>query len=227
MPGRYIVIEGNDGTGKSTQVQMFADHLTSLGQEVVIVEEPGSEDPTKTTPVANELRRVIKDGRLERAGEINLVLFAMARRELWQQLIAPALNRGATVVSSRNYVSTLAYQGRGEGVSETEILRLTELFTDAHYLDPDLTIILDLSSTAERERRIAKRGDLEAPDTFESRDHDFQVRVNAAYHDIAVERGYPMIDCTADDGHHKTIEEIQTEIRVLTGTVRNNPIDRV
>ena len=85
------------------------------GYEVCIVEEPGSDDPEKSTPAANELRRLIKNGDLERAPEINLGLFSAARGEIWREKIKPALDRGAIVLSARNYYSSLAYQGRGEG----------------------------------------------------------------------------------------------------------------
>ena len=85
MSGTYIVIEGNDGTGKSTQAELLADYCRQQGREVVIVEEPGSEDPDKTTPIASYLRSLIKNGALTRDPEINLALFSAARRELWQQ----------------------------------------------------------------------------------------------------------------------------------------------
>ena len=63
--GAYIVIEGNDGTGKSTQVDMLAAWLRERGREVVVVEEPGSDDAAKTTPIANEYRRGLKDHRFK------------------------------------------------------------------------------------------------------------------------------------------------------------------
>ena len=75
-PGQYIVIEGNDGTGKSTQVAMLADYFQARGHVVCVVEEPGSDDPEKSTPVANELRRIVKNGDLVRSSEINLALFS-------------------------------------------------------------------------------------------------------------------------------------------------------
>ncbi len=217
LPGTYGAFEGNDGTGKSTQVRLLGEYLSELGHEVVIIEEPGSDDPDKSTPVANELRRIIKDGRLERAGEINLALFSAARRELWQQKIAPGLSRGAYVLAARNYISTLAYQGDGEGVSADDILRMTALFTHPRYMSPDYMAILDLSSETERAKRIAGRGELEVADTFESRDGAFQQRVNAAYHRIALERNIPLIDCIDPAGHRKTPDEIQAEIRQLLG----------
>lgn len=217
--GRYIVIEGNDGTGKSTQVRKLGEYLAEIGHEVVIVEEPGSEDADKSTPVATELRRLIKDARLTRAPEINVGLFSAARRELWQQKIAPGLGRGAHVLASRNYLSTLAYQGQGEGMSAEEILRMTAIFTDPRYMHPDDMIVLDIADEIERTSRIDGRGALEVPDTFESMDAEFQRRVNAAYHQLAIEQSLPRIDCiiTTPDGavRRKSINEIQAEIRRL------------
>ena len=204
--GKYIVIEGNDGTGKSTQVDLLAEWLADRGESVQIVEEPGSGDPDKSTPIANELRSVIKNGSLERAPEINLTLFSAARRELWREKIKPALGEGAIVLSARNYLSSLAYQGKGEGLDENEIMRMTRLFTDDRYMNPDVMVVLTLDHQA-RSERIAKRGDLANPDTFESRGGDFQNKVNAAYVEIANERGLSMIDASG------TVEEVQQKIR--------------
>jgi dTMP kinase len=206
--GRYIVIEGNDGTGKSTQVELLAELLREQGSEVQVVEEPGSDDEDKSTPVANELRAAIKNGELQRSPEINLLLFSAARRELWQQKIAPALGRGAVVLSARNYFSTLAYQGRGEGLDETEIVRVTRLFTDERYMAPDLMAVL-VADDAARQVRIAQRGALENPDTFESRGGDFQDTVNQAYVELGKKYDLPIIDAS------RSIEEIQRDIRKL------------
>ena len=209
--GHYIVIEGNDGTGKSTQVALLAEWLRSRGREVVVVEEPGSDDLEKSTPVANELRRVIKNGELVRAPEINLALFSAARRELWQQKIRPSLERGAVVLSARNYLSTLVYQGYGEGLDETEIVRMTELFTSERYLKPDVMVILTLSH-AKRAERIAMRGKLTHPDTFESRDQTFQDTLNVGYEAVARTYSVPLLSADGD------IEAVQTAVREVVTT---------
>lgn len=207
--GKYIVIEGNDGTGKTTQVELLAKYLRTQGKTVHIVEEPGSDNPDHTTPVANELRRVIKNGSLERSPEINVLLFSAARRDLWQEKIAPALSRGETVLAARNYFSTIAYQGQGEGVSSDEILRLTKLFTNERYMKPDILVFL-VASHDVRESRIAKRGTLANPDTFESRGETFQDTVNDAYIKLAKEYNLSTIDAGQD------IDSIQEQLRIIS-----------
>ena len=216
MSGTYIVIEGNDGTGKSTQAELLADCYRQQGREVIIVEEPGSEDLDKTTPIASYLRSLIKNGTLARDPEINLALFSAARRELWQQKIAPALNRGAVVISARNYISTLAYQGYGEGVNTDHIMAITKLFTDERYMKPDLIIILALDNENERKKRIAKRSQsIDTSDTFESRGSNFQKRVDTAYRTIAGELALSHIIECSDGSRCKTAEQINIEIQSI------------
>ena len=108
-PGRYIVIEGNDGTGKSTQVAMLAEYFRARGQTVCVVEEPGSDDPEKSTPIANELRNVIKNGDLARSAAVNVALFSAARRELWREKIRSALEaRSALTTTVRGVTPSLS-----------------------------------------------------------------------------------------------------------------------
>ena len=216
MSGTYIVIEGNDGTGKSTQVDLLADYCRQQGREVIIVEEPGSDDPDKTTPIASYLRSLIKNGALTRDSEINLALFSAARRELWQQKIAPALNRGAVVISARNYISTLAYQGYGEGINTDHIMAITKLFTDERYMKPDFIIILTLDNESERKKRIAKRSQsIDTSDTFESRSSNFQKRVDAAYRTIASELPSSYVIECYDNAYYKTAKQINVEIQSI------------
>ena len=208
--GKYIVIEGNDGTGKSTQVAKLANYFRERGRTVCVVEEPGSDDPEKSTPIADELRKVIKNGDLTRSAAVNVALFSAARRELWREKIQPALERGEIVLSARNYISTLVYQGRGEGFDESEILRLTKLFTDERYLCPDIMIILSLSHD-KRAKRIAMRGELKNPDTFESRGQDFQEKVDDGYLEIAKDYDIPIVlaDGNVEEVHDMLIDEIE------------------
>jgi len=208
--GRYIVIEGNDGTGKSTQVRLLQTYFHKQGYSVVTIEEPGG-GSVFTTPVARYLRAVIKNGRLQRDPEINLALFSAARRELWQHSIAPALEQNTVVLAVRNYLSTLAYQGYGEGLDLDHIRETTALFTGARYMAPDHIVVLTMNDDAERKRRLAERSSSVRLDAFESRADDFQYRVNNGYAALARDMVLPVVECIAPD-HRKTPAEIQAEI---------------
>ena len=217
--GSYIVIEGIDGTGKSTQIDLLAKHYRAQGHSVTVVEEPSSDDPAQTTPIAHYLRTVIKNGNLRRDPEINLALLSAARRELWQQIIQPALERGETVLASRNYFSTLAYQGYGEGLSQEHIRHITGLFTSQRYLTPDYLVILTLNDEKERMHRIQQRGTpTTAPDTFETQEKDFQQRVHTGYHMLAKDYQVPIIQCISDTGERKSPHKIQREILSIINT---------
>ena len=207
--GVYIVIEGNDGTGKSTQVDMLAAWLRERGREVVVVEEPGSDDEAKTTPVANEYRRVLKDGRFKLDPEVNLLLFSAARRELWFHKIEPALRRGAVVLSSRSYLSTLVYQGHGEGIAQEAIINMTKRLTHERYMSPDFVVVL-FADDQTRQQRIAERGTTEAVDSFESRDDAFQQKINDGYQIVAKTHNIPLIlaERSPADVHQQIIQEI-------------------
>ena len=217
--GNYIVIEGIDGTGKSTQVELLANYYRAQGHSVTVVEEPSSDDPAQTTPIAHYLRTVIKNGNLRRDPEINLALLSTARRELWQQIIQPALERGETVLASRNYFSTLAYQGYGEGLSQEHIRHITGLFTSQRYLTPDYLIILTLNDEKERIHRIQQRGTpTTAPDIFETQEKDFQQRVHTGYRMLAKDYQVPIIQCISDTGERKSPHRIQREILSIINT---------
>jgi dTMP kinase len=188
--GKYIVIEGHDGTGKSTQVSIIRERLGLHGIESVEFHEP------EGTPMANAIRTLVKNGSIERGSITNLLLFSAARHEIWHGRALPSLRMGKWVVASRNYYSTLAYQGYGEGVDPTLIEKLTLLSTDQQYMNPDLSVVLDLDDENERLNRISSRGKLNNPDSFESRSHDFQSVVRGAYLSIAKSRGITVLSAS-------------------------------
>lgn len=185
--GKYIVIEGHDGTGKSTQVGLLRDRLSEQGIGSIEFHEP------QGTPIADAIRTVIKNGSLPREPETNLLLFTAARHEIWKQA-ETMLEQGIWVIAARNYYSTLAYQGYGEGLDLDLITSLTEQFTNKRYMNPDHALILTLDDHNERQHRIGNRGKIAHPDTFESRDAGFQNAVGNAYLAIAKERNLPCID---------------------------------
>ncbi len=141
----FIVIEGIDGTGKSTQVRRLADWFMSLGRDVLTSREPTD------GPWGRQLRASAASGRL--APEAELEYFLNDRRQHVAEVIGPGLAAGKVVILDRYYFSTMAYQG-ARGFDVAEIRRLNEAFAPV----PDLLLILDLEVAAAH-RRIGLRGD--------------------------------------------------------------------
>ncbi len=199
--GKYVVIEGLDGTGKTTQIPLIQKRLANIGIESISpIEEPAG------TPISDEIRSIIKNGSLERDALTNLLLFSAARHEIWIQKVEPALKIGKWVVASRNYYSTLAYQGYGEGLDLNLIENQTRIATNSQYMTPDVAMILDLDDEDERARRVGLRGTLKHPDTFESRASDFQADVRSGYLKIAETHHLPIISA------NQSIEDVNEDI---------------
>lgn len=197
----YIVIEGQDGTGKSTQARLLKEYFEKQGKEVIVMDEPDGD-----LPQAHDIHDLIlikgKEYQLEPV--TNLLLFTAARVELWRKSAEPVLRRGGVVISARNWWSTLAYQGYGEGVSRSKIIRLTKDILPEKYYHPDRGCILTVLDTV----RLARQdGRGKAKETFEAKADDFQQKVNHAYPKIAHEFNIPIIDASG------TIEEVFGEIK--------------
>lgn len=195
----YIVIEGQDGTGKSTQARLLAEYFTEQGKEVVVLEEPDGD-----LPQAHDLHDLILTKGYQLEPLTNVLLFTAARVELWKKIAEPALRRDGIVISARNFWSTLAYQGYGEGVSRSKIIRLTKDTLPDKYCHPDYGFILTVSD-AVRLARQDSRG--KATETFEAKADVFQQKVNSAYLKIAKEYNIPTIDASG------TIEEVFALVR--------------
>ena len=168
--GRFISIEGGDGTGKSTQAARLAERLRSVGLEVVETREPGG------TTGAERIRSLILDGSLDRWSPVSeLLLFSAARRDHCERVIFPALERGAVVISDRFHDSTSVYQCAAHGADH-------DLFRRIHRqvigLVPDRTVVLLLDPSAARSRLNERGG---KATRFEQRGHGFDIAVHRAY----------------------------------------------
>jgi len=169
--GRFVVLEGIDGSGKSTQARLLAAALRARGDSVVETREPGG------TALGERLRAVVLDsapGQISAAAEV--YLFAAARAQLVTEVVRPALMRGDWVVCDRFVESSLVYQGIARGLGVDAVARANELAV-ARCI-PDLVVIVDVPLEA----AAARRG---AADRIEAEDGEFHRRVAAGYRDLA------------------------------------------
>ena len=175
MPrGRFITLEGGEGTGKSTQARRLAERLASLGRQVLTTREPGGSEG------AEALRGLLLQGGEDRWSALSetLLMYA-ARRDHLEKTIRPALARGSWVISDRFFDSTRAYQGAGGGGPEALIAAL-----ERHVVGddrPDLTLVLDLPVEAGLQRAGART----TLDRIEARDLGFHQRLRSAFLQIA------------------------------------------
>ncbi|RPK62955.1 Thymidylate kinase [Streptomyces sp. ADI96-02] len=170
--GFFLVLEGGDGAGKSTQVEALADWIRGKGHEVVVTREPGA------TPIGKRLRSILLD--VSSAGLSNraeALLYAADRAEHVDSVVRPALERGAIVISDRYIDSSVAYQGAGRDLAPTEIARISRWATGG--LVPHLTVLLDVDPRTARERFT------EAPDRLESEPAEFHDRVRSGFLTLA------------------------------------------
>lgn len=181
--GRFIVLEGGDATGKSTQLERLVTRLQARGIEVVATFEPGA------TPLGQRLRTLLLDGDDPVDPIAEALLMAADRAQHVAEVIRPALARNAWVVSDRYVPSSLAYQGVGRGLGVHEVEQLNALATAG--IEPDLVIVLDLVPEAAR-RRFGPR-----IDRLEGEDDAFALAVHEAYRDLARARGWELIDADA------------------------------
>ncbi|MBX3601159.1 MAG: dTMP kinase [Rubrivivax sp.] len=175
MSGRFVTVEGIDGAGKSSHLQALAARWRAQGHEVVVTREPGG------TPLAERLREIVLHEAMDALTEA-LLVFA-ARRDHLQQLIEPALARGATVLCDRFTDATFAYQGGGRGF-DLAVLATLERWAQQRR-QPDLTLWFDVAPAVAAARRAAVR----APDRFESEDLAFFERVRQGYAERAAAAG--------------------------------------
>ena len=201
MRGKFITLEGVDGAGKSTHMDWIARRIEAAGKDVAVTREPGG------TPLGEELRKLLLAQPMHLETE-TLLMFA-ARREHLEQVILPALAAGKWVLSDRFTDATFAYQGGGRGLDLGRI-EILENWVQQE-LQPDLTLVFDLSVEEAKRRRMAATS---APDRFEQEDLDFFARVRAVY--LARADRYPqrirLIDAS------RTVEDIRKSLEEIITT---------
>jgi dTMP kinase len=175
-PGKFIVLDGPEGAGKSTQIERLVKRLRDLGRTAVAVHDPGS------TPVSERIREILLDKRLpEMDVQTEVFLYMASRAEMMARIVRPALQVGLVVVSDRFVSSTVAYQGAAGGVEPALIWDLGRMACGG--IEPDLTVILDLPVEVGFSRMKRER------DRIESKDRAYHEKVREGF--LAMARARP------------------------------------
>ncbi len=200
MTARFIVLEGGDGSGKSTQRSRLVSWLRSQGVDVVETAEPGG------SRLGAELRRLLLDGE-DISPRAEALLMAADRAQHIAEVVRPALERSAWVVSDRHVPSSLVYQGIVRGLGVEAIAALSDFATDG--VKPDLVVMLDVDDATAEVRRAPEA------DRMEREGDAFHRAVRAAYRDLAARFGWTTVDGggAADD----VAQHVREIVRPLLG----------
>ncbi len=185
----FITLEGPEGSGKTSQAPALADHIRSLGYEVLLTREPGG------TLIGDQIRNVLVS--LENKAltpQAETLLFLAARAQLVREVIQPSLAAGVVVVSDRYADATLAYQGYGHGVDLDVLKKLLDFATGG--LQPDLKILLDIDV----ENGLRRKNDCGEWNRLDAYSVAFHERVRKGYHRlVTAEPGkWVVIDASRD-----------------------------
>lgn len=207
--GRLVSFEGPEGSGKSTQISHLAAHFQKLHREVITTREPGG------TEIGEQIRNIIVHNSRgdEMCAETELLLFTAARAQLVREVIAPALLRGAIVLSDRFLDSSTVYQGIARNLAADPVSQINR-FAVGNVM-PDLTVVLDVPEEVSLARLKQRATDL--PDRMERENVDFYKKVREGY--LLLARGMPerfiVVDGTKpEDAIDKKIwSEVQTRLK--------------
>ena len=192
LAGRFLVFDGPDGSGKSTQLRRFAEHATAAGMPPVDVREPGG------TPIGEAIREVLLDPRYDEMElRCEMLLYMASRSQLVKERIRPALDAGGFVLADRFISSTLAYQGTAGGLDPEEILAVGRVATRG--CEPDLVVILDVDTETAATRLPAQL------DRMEQKGMAFHKRVRQGY----------LAQAERDPARHLVIDGSRTEDEVF------------
>ena len=203
MKGLFITFEGNEGSGKSTQILLLAERLRELGHKVRTIREPGG------TPIGEELRHTLKHSKQNAAmtAETELLLMNASRAQLVREVIRPAIAAGEIVVSDRFYDSTTAYQGYGRQLD----LKMIQTIIDFAVGEtrPDLTLLFIVPPEMSAERLRSRQSNLPfVRDRIEEADRAFFERVTEGYEAIAAAEPKRVTTVNAA----RSIEAIRTDV---------------
>lgn len=207
--GVFLVLEGVEGAGKTTQLHLLRKELERRGFPVVQAREPGG------TPVGEAVRAVLLDRvELDMPAESELFLMLAARAAFVRDVVKPALEAGAVMLADRFETSTFAYQGHGRGLPLAEVRRLNAFATGG--LRPDLVLVLDLSLEEGRDRQRREGKDA---DRIERGGEDFHGRVAQGYRTLATsDPKVVLVDARGDEAIiHARILDVLTPLLARVG----------
>ena len=201
MRGKFITIEGTDGSGKSTQIELLMDYLRKKGADVIFTREPGG------TQISEKIREIILDvNNSEMTGITEALLYAAARSQHVEEKIIPAIEAGKIIICDRFVDSSIAYQGAARGLGAEKIMGINE--AALHGIMPDMTLFFDLSP----EKGILRKKNERALDRLEKEKMDFHEKVYEGYKNLCKkypERIKPIdADRSIDEVHSEVIEVI-------------------
>jgi len=174
MKGIFITIEGGDGSGKSTQIDMLMSYFNEHGFDVLLTREPGG------TPISEKIREVILDSNnMEMANMTEVLLYAAARAQHVAEFIKPNIEQGKVVICDRFVDSSVVYQGYARGVGIDAVETINSYATLG--LLPDLTILLDLPP----DLGLSRKKNQQALDRLELASDAFHIKVNEGYRLLA------------------------------------------
>jgi len=203
MKGLFIVIEGPDGSGKSTMAKKIGEYFSAKGRQIEFTREPGG------TNISEKIRELILDkNNIEMNYRTEALLYAAARAQLVSQNIIPWIAAGKIVISERYVHSSLVYQGIGRNLGVDEIKKINDFGTAG--LEPDMVLFFDIDPKKALERKL----NIDGGDRIENEDISFHQSVYKGYKTIA--KNYSnIITINAE----RTIEEIFDDVKNIINSI--------
>ncbi|MCH2160280.1 MAG: dTMP kinase [Phycisphaerales bacterium] len=196
LAGRFLVFDGPDGSGKSTQIDRFSAFCGEHDVSLELVREPGG------TAIGEAIRAILLDpAHQEMTVRAEMLLYMASRAQLVRERIRPALESGAMVLADRFISSTLAYQGTAGGLDIEEIMEVGRVATDG--VEPDLVVIFDVDEKTSRSRLGESR------DRMEMKDEAFHRRVREGY----------LAQARRDPARHRVIDASQSPEEVFSALI--------
>lgn len=205
MKGLFISVEGTDGAGKSTQIDLLLEYLKAKGVDVIYTREPGG------TYISEKIRNIILDTDNEgMTGECEALLYAASRAQHVREKIVPALNEGKMVICDRYVDSSIVYQGVARGLGIDEVKAINDFAIGG--VMPDLTLFFDLTV----EESVKRKKNMGSLDRIEKESFDFHKKIYDGY--VALAESDPERIKRIDAS--KPVEEVHAQVlKVLEGLI--------